>query len=332
MARRSHDGELDPPRAGDLSVGVYDDDVEPTRRRTSSAHRPWALAVVAIGVGLSVVSGVGALLAARPTPTNEPPIVWPETGAFAVQTGDATALSPGAETALPIASLTKLVTVLVVLDELPLAPGETGPTFTMDAADVAAYEQQRSVGGQALAVRTGDLLTQRDLLELVLVASSNNHAVSLVRHVFGDEERFLAAARDWLASHDLGSARIADATGMSPGNQVSAADLLRLAGLAEDSPVVRALATQDRTSTVPSADDSAPRSVAATNDMLGAMGIDGLKTGHTDDAGYTAIITAPLDSSEPDGSRVTIVVLGAPSEAQRSLDVARLLAAARGSR
>lgn len=326
-----HDGDNAPSRAEVTDRSAYDDDVDRARGRIATGRRSLGIAALTLGATLVLVCGTWALLALRPSENGEPRIVWPETGAAAVGAGDQTALSPGAETARPIASLTKLIVALVVLESAPLDAEDPGPTFTMDAADVAAYEQERASGGQALPVTGGEVLTEHDLLELVVVASSNNHALSLTRHVFGDDTRFLSAARSWLSARGLDSVTLADATGMSPENRASAADLLDLARIAEGSPVVRALAAQDRTKALPAPDGGARRSFAATNDMLNAMGIDGLKTGHTDAAGFTAVITAPLEPNDPDGPRVTVVILGAPSAAQRSLDVARLLASARGA-
>jgi D-alanyl-D-alanine carboxypeptidase (penicillin-binding protein 5/6) len=243
-------------------------------------------------------------------------ISWPATGVAAVARGDDVALSPGADIPRPIASLAKIFTALVVLDRVPLDPGSSGPSFQLTAADVAFVSEEEATGGSTVSVREGDVVSTRELFEAMLIASSNNHARSLVAHVFGSEAAYLAAAQQWLTEHDFDDVAIADATGVSPQTRASAADMLSIARLAVNEPVIAEIGamTQLRSS-------ASGIPVESTNTMLGTLGIDGLKTGHTDAARYTMIFTAEVDSE-----KVLGVLLGSPSDAQRTTDVTRLLA------
>ncbi|XMA39768.1 hypothetical protein O1157_32755 [Streptomyces albogriseolus] len=94
-------------------------------------------------------------------------IPWPQEGQTAVALeGTGPVVTRGAQRPVPIASLTKVMTAYVVLTEHPLRPGEEGPRIEVDRE--AAYEA--GVGDESTAVVTaGDRLTERDLLELLLL-------------------------------------------------------------------------------------------------------------------------------------------------------------------
>jgi D-alanyl-D-alanine carboxypeptidase (penicillin-binding protein 5/6) len=107
---------------------------------------------------------------------------------------------------------------------------------------------------------------------------------------------------------------------MSPGNLASPVDLLTIGRLALDSPVVAEIAA------LPATHALGGRPIPSTDDMLGTLGIDGLKTGSTIEAGHTILFTTVVD-----GDRLIGVVLGAPSQRQRATDVTRLIGSARAA-
>jgi len=82
---------------------------------------------------------------------------------------------------VPIASVTKVMTALVVLQTIRCSPGEEGPAITMTAADVGAYEAGVRVGRSELRVAVGETLTEHQALEALLVGSANNVADALAR-------------------------------------------------------------------------------------------------------------------------------------------------------
>src|SRR5690554_6232259 len=99
---------------------------------------------------LAPVGQVSAEVIAYEAPSvSEPALAWPSSVATAVgAVGFPGVLaSTGADEPRPIASITKVITALVVLEQHPLAEGEPGPTITFDRADVRYYHEYQSVGG-----------------------------------------------------------------------------------------------------------------------------------------------------------------------------------------
>ena len=273
-------------------------------------------AIIATAVALGAI--VWALASARggsDDSINEFP--WPSTGDAALAHGDLLAASQGGDSAQPIASLTKLITALVVLDRAPLEPGQQGPRFPMTEHDARLAQEEVARGGISTAVAPGQLFSQRELLEHMLITSSNNLSTSLVTRVFGSERDYLVAAREWLDAQGLGGVRIADASGMSPGNTASARDLLTIGKLAAAHPVIAEISGQ------PSLHTRGGEQSANTNSLLSIPGVTGLKTGHTPESGHTALLSVALVGSE---DPLIVVILGSPSEAQRASDATRLIA------
>lgn len=292
-----------------------------TRITSSSPPRPRTVIALVIGGLALVVVGAVWMLSGQASHSGLSEPAWPTTGTAAISIGTTTLGAPASDEQRPIASITKLVTALVALDAAPLAPGEQGPSFQMTDADAGYAQAELTRDGSSAPVITGQALTERQLLEYVLVASSNNHATSLVAHLFGGEQAYLAAARRWLDEHELPHVQIADASGMSPDNRASARDLTALGRLAAASPVIAELTA------LPATISATGERIPNTNDLLGTLGITGLKTGHTDEAGYAALFTTTIGNEQLVG-----VVLGSPSATQRTTDVTRLVAQVRAQR
>lgn len=160
------------------------------------------------------------------TPTTDAATIsMPTTGAAAI------AVSGGDE-ARPIASITKLVTAMVVLDAHPIGAGEDGPTMSFGNADVAIYEDYYVRGAALAPVSRGATMSLRDVLRTVLIPSASNYATSMARWAFGSDAAFVRAADSWLEEHGLAHTRIVDATGLDPRNTSTPGDLLELARLA----------------------------------------------------------------------------------------------------
>ena len=100
-----------------------------------------------------------------------------------------------------IASMTKLITVLVGLEAAPVEPGTAGPVYTLTEADAALVDEVLAQDGTFAPAPVGLELTTRQILDLILVPSANNYAISYARSVFGSDEAFLAAADDLSLIH-----------------------------------------------------------------------------------------------------------------------------------
>jgi D-alanyl-D-alanine carboxypeptidase (penicillin-binding protein 5/6) len=201
-----------------------------------------------------------------------------------------------------VASLTKLMTARLVLDAGPL-----GHTATVPPLRIAGDESQAGL-------QPGDHVSRGDLLRAMLVASAGDAARTLAVDVAGDERSFVHMMNTEAAATGLDATRYANPDGLDdPAQHSSAADVAHLARDLMRDPVFRQIVAADSTtlngSTLP-----------ATNDLLGAYpGADGIKTGHTGQAGWCLAASATRD-----GRSIIAVVLGAPTEQARD-DAARAL-------
>lgn len=224
----------------------------------------------------------------------------------------------GATKPQPMASITKVITALVVLEKHPLGVDEEGPKITMDARDLAFYSEQLAMNGSVAPVSAGMTFSERDLLELTLVKSANNYTMSLARWAFGDNAAFLQAARAWLADHGLDKIKVLEPTGIDADNVAPADQLVELGRIALEHPVVADI--------VASKNVRVPElgKLPNTNALLGVDGVDGIKTGTLDTFGANLLFSADyLVGEHP----VTIVgvVLGGPDHDRINRDIRDLL-------
>jgi serine-type D-Ala-D-Ala carboxypeptidase (penicillin-binding protein 5/6) len=308
--------------------------IEPPRRRPVPQHvyrrrRLGVLGGLAVLLGvvlylpvtlLAPVKAESAVLAAQPyeapTATQVP---FPGYGAGAVTAeGWGTLGSVNVDEVRSIASITKVVTALVVLEAKPIAVGEEGPTVTMTAADTAIRTEVLRQNAKVLPVTIGQSFTERDLLEMTLVHSAANYAISLADWAFGSEAAFADAADAWLDANGLESTTIVEPTGLDPGNTSTAADLLELGAIALDDPVVAEI--------VGTADAVVSNGIAVenSNQLLGARGVDGIKTGSLAESGACLLYSAHVTVGERT-IRIIGVQLGGPDHDTLAADVGRIL-------
>ncbi|MER3390187.1 MAG: D-alanyl-D-alanine carboxypeptidase [Microcella sp.] len=293
-------------------------------------------AAALLGLGVSTL-GYGAYAALAPVPaaqpalqalpalsTPEPEVSIPGYGAAAFGAADGRQVyaSRGLDEVRPIASITKVVTALVVLDARPIEAGTDGATITLTAADTALVDRYRALDGTTAPAPVGTTVSQRDIIELMMVASANNYAETLATWAFGSVAEYLTAARVWLDEHDLASVSVGDSTGFSLLNRASPRALLDLGRLALADPVVSAAAAMPEV-TVPGVGSYENRNL-----IVGVDGVTGLKTGTLIEAGACLLFSARevIEGREVD---VVGVVLGGPDHPTVADDVRALLASAR---
>lgn len=224
----------------------------------------------------------------------------------------------GATTPLPMASITKIITALVVLDAHPLGIGESGPTATMTAADAALYDTFLAHNGTVSTVRAGMTFTERQLLELTLIKSANNYTVSMAVWAFGSQDAFLTAARAWLADNGLDRIVVNEPTGIDRSNVAPVDQLIELGRIALAHPVIAEIVATPATDVPPLG------MLPNTNKLLGLSGVDGIKTGTLDDFGANLLFSADYTVG---ASTVTVigVVLGGPDHDTIDRDILTLL-------
>lgn len=238
---------------------------------------------------LAPLHAVDPVVAQRPVPAGTAAALsFPGYGGSAIGAVgfDGVLAHAGSTAPLPMASITKLVTALVVLQVKPLAAGAEGPKITMTSADVALYHHYLSVDGQVVTVKSGDVFTEHELLQLALIHSANNYATSLALWAFGSMDAYLSAAKTWIAAHRLTSMTITDPTGLDITDVASTADLLQLGKLALADPVLAPIVG------TPSITIHDVGTLANTNTLLGYDGIEGIKTGTLNDAGSNLLFAA----------------------------------------
>jgi len=227
----------------------------------------WPLNAVSPRVTPLVVQSVAA-------PAASP--AWPVQGeaAVAVQ-GMPDVLSSG-EAPQSIASITKVVTALLVLERLPLAPGEQGPTYGFTQADSDDYWQYRFRGESSLDVPVDGTLTELQMLQGMLIASANNYAQRLASDLWPSNADFTAAAARYLAERGISGITIVNPTGIEAGNTATPAALIALAEKALQNPVIAEIVRTPEMS-LPGAG-----TFKNGNPLLADAGVVGIKTGTLD--------------------------------------------------
>jgi len=204
-------------------------------------------------------------------------LAWPAEGSGAVSVTGFDGTLASTQDAAPIASITKVVTALLVLEELPLAVGEQGAEYRFTAADRTRYWGYRSRGESALDVPVGGTLTEYQLLEGMLIGSANNYADRLASILWPSDAVYASAARTWLEVHGVPGVTIVEPTGFDSRNAASAASLIALAQKALANPVIAEIVAKSATD-LPGAGH-----VENTNGLLADAGVIGVKTGSLDD-------------------------------------------------
>lgn len=235
-------------------------------------------------------------------------LAWPGYGSSAVTAPDYEGATEyhGSDASVPIASVTKVVTALVVLDAKPLTGDEQGPSISFTQKDVDIWNEVVAEGGSWAPVQAGTSLTEKEALTAMLLPSANNYAISLTVWAYGSQSAYVDAANKWLAAKGFTGTKIVSADGLDPGNVSTTKDLLGLGNLVLDSPALSSIVSQ-KTATLPGAGAQ-----DNTNTLLGWEGIDGLKTGNTDEAGNCLLFSAEVQVGKSK-VRVLGVVLGAPT-------------------
>ena len=213
-----------------------------------------------------------------------------------------------ADAVVPIASLSKLMTAMVLLD----AHQDPGETLRISNDDVDTLKHSRSL------VRVGAEMSRRSALELALISSENRAAAALARNYPGGMTAFTQALQAKIRSLGLTHTSLIEPTGLSPSNTSTAQDVARIAAAAARYPEISRI-TSERSTRVEI--NGRPRELHNTNHLVGSKGWDIhlSKTGYTDEAGRC--LTMRMRSGQHD---VTVVLLDADGSAQRLHDVARI--------
>jgi len=206
---------------------------------------------------------------------------------------------------VPIASITKLMTVLVALDH---TRWDDVVRVRADAADV---------GESTINLRAGERITVGDLVKAALIQSANDAADALADYVgHGDTDAFIKLMNAKAAELKLDRTHFTRADGLdAPDHYSTALDVTRLAEVAMRDARIRAV-VRLRTESI-----AGGRTLHTWNDLLGVFrGLYGVKTGHTGSAGWCEVAAVRRGALT-----LYTTVLGSPTRSQRNTDLASLL-------
>jgi D-alanyl-D-alanine endopeptidase (penicillin-binding protein 7) len=198
-------------------------------------------------------------------------------------------IDKNADAVTPIASITKLMTAMVILDR----------GLDLNQRIVISREDTDSLKGTRSRLRPGNILTRGELLLIGLMASENRAAAALGRTYPGGVEPFVAAMNAKAAALDMRDSRFVDPTGLSPNNVSSARDLVKLVRAAHEYSVIREYSTKDR-AIVRASERGRPLSYHNTNGLVRAhhWDVELSKTGYISEAGRCLVMRVKLASKD----------------------------------
>lgn len=212
-------------------------------------------------------------------------------------------------TRLPPASLTKLMTAHVAALEL-----QRGRLKESDLVTIS--EKAWRMGGSKMFVLVGNQVAVKDLLRGIIVQSGNDASIALAEHIAGSEDTFASLMNQEAKRLGMADTHFVNATGWpAEGHYSSALDMAKLA---------RAIILEDPAHYAMYAEkEFVWNNITQPNRNLLLWrdpSVDGLKTGHTEEAGYCLVASARRD-----GMRLIAVVFGTDSENARANETAKLL-------
>lgn len=312
--------------AASAYVPVLPDLVPRRRRRSPAGFIVTVVVLLALAGGytaatqLWTLDNVTPVVDAAEAPTVTAPasaVSWPADGEGAVGIDGVETVAASSTDADAMASITKLIAVLMVQDEEPIALGEDGPVRDIVYADRADYWSFLGRGESALDVPVGGTLTQYQLMQGALIASAGNYVDMLIQDLWPTDEAFASAARDWLDAKGLQGITVVEPTGIDEGNSADAASLIALGKLAMADPVVAEIVAA-RTAQIDGVGE-----IDNTNPLLSDDTVVGIKTGGL--FGHYNLLAARDVAVDDTTVRVYAVVVGQPTETLRADETAELL-------
>ncbi len=213
--------------------------------------------------------------------------------------------------ALPIASVTKVMTLLLVMEALD------GGVIKLDDS-VTVSDEAASMGGSQAWMEPGEVLSVHDMLKAVVVSSCNDGAVALAEHLAGSEEEFVRKMNERAVELGMTGTSFVNCTGLDD-NAMHTSTARDVAIMSRE--LISHKKIFDYTTIWTDTIRNGEFGLANTNKLIRFYnGANGLKTGSTSKAKFCLSATA-----ERDGMQLIAVVLGAPSSAERFSDAKRLL-------
>lgn len=213
-------------------------------------------------------------------------------------------------TETPMASTTKIMTAIVMCEEL----GEERMKETVEVCKEAAY-----TNGSSMGIKTGDKVTYNDLLYGLMLPSGNDAAVQIAISIAGSVENFAELMNKKAKDLGLEHTHFVTPHGLDrEGHYTTAKELAMITDCAlSNSMIAKVVSTESYTVTI----NGYPKNLNNSNELLGYLdGVTGVKTGYTSGAGRCLVT-----SSNRDGFEIITVVLGADTKKIRTKDSIKLI-------
>lgn len=218
-----------------------------------------------------------------------------------------------ADEKLPPASMTKIMSMLLIMEEI-----EKG-TLKWDEK-ITASDRASSMGGSQIFLEPGEKMSVTEMLKGIAIASGNDATVAMAERIAGSEESFVKKMNQKVKELGLKNTNFVNATGLTADNHYSSAHDMSI--LARE--LIKHEKILEFTSTYEDylrKDTSKPFWLVNTNRLVRFyQGVDGLKTGFTNEAGYCLTSTAKKDNM-----RLITVVMNEPDSGKRSADTTKML-------
>jgi D-alanyl-D-alanine carboxypeptidase (penicillin-binding protein 5/6) len=234
-------------------------------------------------------------------PGGRPRLAWPGEGEASVAVEGLGSLgSIGGRRPVPIASVAKMMTAYLTLRKFPLEPGAEGFRVRITGAEAAEQRARAATGQSTLPVLAGETLSERQLLEALLIPSANNIAALLAVRVGGGTGAFLAKMNR--AARELGMSRTTytDPSGLEASTVSTPIDQLKLARVDLEDPTFAQIVA------MPAVRLPVIGRVANLDYLIGHRGYVGVKTGSDEAAGGCLVFARRMTA----GGR-TFTVIGA---------------------
>ncbi len=300
------------------------------KRRRQGRVLAWILILITLAGSYNYFRPLPALGATKAEPlsqiSNTNTLPWPADASAAVGAAGYGVLgsSSNSQTPIPTASLAKVITALAVLKQKPLELNQQGPILTLTQEDVNSYDAYYSVGGSIAKVAVGEKISEYQALETMLLPSANNMADTLAKWAFGSLANYSTYANQYVKQLHMDHTTVGtDASGLSPTTVSTPSDLIKLGEVALEHPVIAQIVAET-SATVPVAG-----TIPNVNRLLGQDGINGIKTGNSDEARGCYLFSAIYQMGN--GKQITVIgaIMGAPTLARAKTEVIPLLDAAK---
>lgn len=211
------------------------------------------------------------------------------------------------------ASMTKMMSMLLIMEEI-----EKG-NLKWDE-EITASENASKMGGSQIFLKAGEKMTVTDMLKGIAIASGNDATVAMAERIAGSEENFVKKMNAKARELGLKNTNFVNSTGLTADNHYSSAYDMSLVAkeLIKHEKILEFTGTYED---YLRKDTDNPFWLVNTNRLVRFyQGVDGLKTGFTDEAGYCLTATAKKDNM-----RLITVVMNEPTTSSRSSDTTKML-------